>query len=592
VNLAQTVLQVVYFWHPLVWATNRTLRHLRELAVDETVLVTLRSQAQCYTETLIDIAEMAFRKPAFSLRVIGIAESRRTLERRITHMLNQHTSKRPALGLSGLLTILAIGAVLVPMGRANVAARATPQAVQSAPVLPAGIAELFQLDKDKVLEKFGTPKNIFFGDKTYTLENLPESYFLVYEDLSFAVHQGSVVEITLLSPRYAFGNGIRVGDMEAKIKQAFGPNSTLRETEFKDFLIYESLGVNFEINKQDRTAMEINIEPDYGAPARVQAYAGAAAFAALLPQRIAQLKIDTADLQQVLATFGPPVKYIWGPKTLAPEQLGRRFIAVYPGGFRVYMRDNQIVELRFEEGSTYIWAGKLHNGSTLEEALAVLGPADETVTGQGSTFKDKVLYRDIDGQKGYDYYHRSDQNVRVCFWNDKVVAIYMTRSDYGKEQAATPADAEFGRLLQARVAQLNIDTASQADVIRIFGAPQQYVWGEQTFTLDALPDNYIMQYPCGFSVWLQKGRIMEIRHERHRGGSPYAYRGTLRIGSTMQEAVDLLGAPTETVTGQENEFQDGVLYRDTNGNEGGAITSGPTRKSAFSSRGARSLPFT
>ena len=85
------------------------------------------------------------------------------------------------------------------------------------------------------------------------------------------------------------------------------------------------------------------------------------------------------------------------------------------------MRDNRIVELRFEEGSTYVWAGKLHIGSTLEEALAVLGPPDETVTGQSNTFKDKVLYRDIDGQKGHDYYHRPDQNVRVWFWNDKVI---------------------------------------------------------------------------------------------------------------------------------------------------------------------------
>jgi bla regulator protein BlaR1 len=61
VSLAQTVLQIAYFWHPLVWAANTRLRHLRELAVDETVVVTLRSQAQCYTDTLIDIAELAFR---------------------------------------------------------------------------------------------------------------------------------------------------------------------------------------------------------------------------------------------------------------------------------------------------------------------------------------------------------------------------------------------------------------------------------------------------------------------------------------------------------------------------------------------------
>lgn len=566
VNLAQTALQVAYFWHPLVWTTNRKLRHLRELAVDETVLGTLRSQAQCYTDTLIDIAEMAFRKPAFSLRWIGIAESKRTLERRIAHMLNQRISKRPALGLSALLTILALGAVLVPMGRAAVAPRTGQSVTHSAPALPAGIAELFKLSKDDLLKKFGTPAHIFFGDKRYTLENLPETYFLVFDGLSFCVHEGAVTGVTLLSPQYVFGGGIGVGASEAKIKQAFGPGYELRASEAKDFLIYESLGVDFEINKQDRTAMEINIAPDYGAGARLQAYANAAAFVAQLPQRIAALDIDSADLKQVLATFGPPVKYIWGPKTLSPDQLPNRFVMVYPGGFEVFMSEGHIVELRHEEGSTYVWAGKLRNGATLEAALAVLGQPVKTVQGQPIDWANsaKVLFRDIDGWKGHDYYHRPDLKVRVWFVNDKVKAIYMTRSDDGGKPAE-PSDPEFARLLPARVAQLNIDVAGPKEVIGLFRAPTRYIWGDKTFQPEALPDNYIMVYPDGFRVWVTKGRINEIRHER---ASPYVYRGKLRIGSTLQEALDLLGAPDETVTGKKNDFKNRVLYRDIDGQEG------------------------
>jgi hypothetical protein len=287
VSLAQTVLQVVYFWHPLVWAANTRLRDLRELAVDETVVVTLRSQAQCYTDTLIDIAEMAFRKPAFSSRLIGIAESRKSLERRITHMSNRRLFQRPSLGLSGLLTIVAIGAVLVPMGPGNFTAQARQQAVQSVPTLPAGIAELFALNKDQILEKFGPPAHIFYQDKTYTLENLPETYYLCYADLSFCVHEGSVVGITLLSPSYVFGNGLRVGDLEDKAKQAFGPDYLLREFEIKDFLAYDFAGIMFEISRKDRSIMEINIDPDYGDPALLQAHAQAAAFTAQLPQKLA-----------------------------------------------------------------------------------------------------------------------------------------------------------------------------------------------------------------------------------------------------------------------------------------------------------------
>ncbi len=365
VDLAQAVLQVVYFWHPLVWAANARLRHPRELAVDETVVATLRSQALCYTDTLIDIAEMAFRKPAFSLRLIGIAESKRALERRITHMLNPHTFNRGAPGWSGVVAILALGAVLVPMGQASPAAQTQQQAVQSAPALPAGIAELFQLDKDGVLKKFGKPRDIFYRDQTYTLDNLPETYYLVYEDLSFCfcVHENAVIEI----------------------------------------------------HKQDRSVMEINIDPDYGSPARLQAYARADEFAASLPQKLAQFDIDKADLKKVIATFGEPVKYIWGPKTLRADQLPNRFIAVYPGSFHVFMLNDRVVEVRHEYGSKYVFAGKLRVGSTLEEAIAVLGAPVKTVQGEGIDWQDSanVLFRDIDGEKGHDYYHRADQKVRV-----------------------------------------------------------------------------------------------------------------------------------------------------------------------------------
>jgi len=565
VSLAQTVLQIAYFWHPLVWLTNTKLRHLRELAVDETVVVTLHSQAQCYTNTLIDIAEMAFRKPAFNVRMIGIAESKRDLERRITHMLNRHISRRPALGLSGLLTIMIIGAVLVPMGRAGGTARAEQDARQSVPALPDGIAEMFELTKDNILETFGEPRRIFYGDEVYTLDDLPETYFLPYDDLSFCVHEGAVVGITLLSPGYVFGNGIRVGDSEEKVKQAFGPPSEAEETEFKDFLIYDQIGLSFEINKQDRSVMEINIKQDYGDPAQLRAYAGAAEFTAQLPARISRLDIDAAGLEQVIATFGEPVKYIWGPKTLPADDLPRRFIAVYPGRFHVFMFDDRIVELRHEHGSKYVFAGKLKVGSTLAKALAVLGEPDKTVVGEEIDWRNSknVLFKDIEGRKGHCYYHRPDRKVRVWFGNYKVAAIYMTRTDYGQDPSE-PFDSEFAALLAARILTLDIDSVDRNRVIEVFGAPLTYVWGEKTFTPDALPDNYIMSYPCDFSVWMSKNRVAEIRHG---DSSQYAYAGALRIGATVEDALDVLGPPDEIVRGK-NEYKDRVLYRDIDGRKG------------------------
>jgi hypothetical protein len=82
-----------------------------------------------------------------------------------------------------------------------------------------------------------------------------------YGEISFRIGDGSVKEITALSPVYKFSNGLGVGDPEQKIKEAFGDDYRARESEYKDFLSYDDKGLVFEIDKGDRTVMEINVSP-------------------------------------------------------------------------------------------------------------------------------------------------------------------------------------------------------------------------------------------------------------------------------------------------------------------------------------------
>ncbi len=127
VNLLQTMLQIVYFYNPLVWIANAMIRRVREQAVDEMVLVTLRPETKNYSNMLIDIAEMAFWKPNFSLRIIGVVESKKALERRINHMLTRPVPKSSKLGCLGLIAIVVIGAILLPMGSNTMAEAANTQ---------------------------------------------------------------------------------------------------------------------------------------------------------------------------------------------------------------------------------------------------------------------------------------------------------------------------------------------------------------------------------------------------------------------------------------------------------------------------------
>jgi beta-lactamase regulating signal transducer with metallopeptidase domain/Tol biopolymer transport system component len=119
VNGLQTLIQVVYFYNPFVWFANAMIRRVCEEAVDETVLVTLGGDAEGYSDTLLDISETVFRRTAMGLRMIGVAESRRSLKRRIKHMLTRPVPQSTKIGAFSTIAIFLVAAILLPMARAE-----------------------------------------------------------------------------------------------------------------------------------------------------------------------------------------------------------------------------------------------------------------------------------------------------------------------------------------------------------------------------------------------------------------------------------------------------------------------------------------
>ena len=123
INLLQTLLQIVYLYHPLFWLANARIRAVREQAVDEAVLAALGEDAEEYPRTLLSISKLAFGPPTLSLRLLGVVESKRALQR------PQHppTSATPTLpeqcqagtGPRLALALDDVGAVSLPMARAK-----------------------------------------------------------------------------------------------------------------------------------------------------------------------------------------------------------------------------------------------------------------------------------------------------------------------------------------------------------------------------------------------------------------------------------------------------------------------------------------
>jgi beta-lactamase regulating signal transducer with metallopeptidase domain len=117
VSLIQTPLQIAYFYNPLLWVANAIIRTTREQAVDEMVLAAMGEQAERYPQTLLNVSKLTFSRPAFSLRLIGVVESKKALTERIKHIVGRPFPKTAKLGFLGLLIILAAAAILLPMAK-------------------------------------------------------------------------------------------------------------------------------------------------------------------------------------------------------------------------------------------------------------------------------------------------------------------------------------------------------------------------------------------------------------------------------------------------------------------------------------------
>ena len=108
VRALANLLQVVYFFHPLVWWVGRRLAAERERACDDAVVRRLRGGKRAYIDSLLRLVEE--RSPAYDAPGLGMALGRRPLAMRLKRMLRRRYEPEPAAGVVSLATLtLGIG---------------------------------------------------------------------------------------------------------------------------------------------------------------------------------------------------------------------------------------------------------------------------------------------------------------------------------------------------------------------------------------------------------------------------------------------------------------------------------------------------
>ncbi|MGE3312025.1 MAG: M56 family metallopeptidase [Limisphaerales bacterium] len=117
INTLQVGLQILWWWHPLVWLANRTLRTSREEVVDQEVAFRMGTDSTSYPEALLQVARSVVFHPATSLGVLGIVHSRSALRSRVERLLADRPVGLPRLRAGHFLGFTFVALILLPMAR-------------------------------------------------------------------------------------------------------------------------------------------------------------------------------------------------------------------------------------------------------------------------------------------------------------------------------------------------------------------------------------------------------------------------------------------------------------------------------------------
>ena len=492
---------VIYFFNPVVHLVKRAIILERERACDEQVLALAQAPRAVYARALLSATGLTRPAAARLSCAPVLLESGQHLERRLKSIADERRP-RAALSRKARLVLLAVAILALP-GVTCVQRKATlpattrlaeptsssltasaenatqtsvvplsaeEQARASEPLIAApSLASVYTENIGKWSGQYGTHKRqvIFFilSDDAEGEHGCSNTLFVLNR------WNGEFLPKAPGSPRISYrcdGTALEVNGTKYMLSQGrVFLISSGREPKVRQFAV--SLegcatkgAVRERLLKEDKIrailAKEAELSPQSNSKAGTPTEsADSPPSTSPLPRaieikdinaKVARLNLETATRDDVIALFGEPASYIWGNATFAKDNLPDRYIMFYSRAFSVVMLSGQVKEVRFEERGDYAFHGTLRVGSTLDEALKVMGPPDRTVEGGVIGFEDGVLYRDAqireNGGSGVCYYARRDKGIRIFAVHNVLTALYLTRRP---NETAQPTSSEYWNVL-------------------------------------------------------------------------------------------------------------------------------------------------
>ena len=185
VNHAQIILQILYWYNPLLWLANACIRRVREQAVDEMVLVEMGERAPEYPATLLHVAKLGLGRHITAMGLMGILEPGCGLTQRIKHIMNRPLPQTARIGARGFAAVLLLALVALPMASRSKADLVAPSVAAENQKADAGLA------KDTLVLVIPKDGAITLRNEKVTLEELRKK-------LAEAVRENPQMTLTIM----------------------------------------------------------------------------------------------------------------------------------------------------------------------------------------------------------------------------------------------------------------------------------------------------------------------------------------------------------------------------------------------------------
>jgi beta-lactamase regulating signal transducer with metallopeptidase domain len=165
VRLLELLVLTLYWWHPVAWWARRRLQETGEECCDAWVVAAFPELALAYATTLVESAAFLSRRPALVPAGASGMGHVPLLRRRVTMILQG--KPRARLSWAGLVVLLALAAMLLPLGPTCGQAETPEEVVPSAQHQPAApqpspAAAEKQFEAAMFFERTGHPQSAYF----------------------------------------------------------------------------------------------------------------------------------------------------------------------------------------------------------------------------------------------------------------------------------------------------------------------------------------------------------------------------------------------------------------------------------------------